>query len=271
MGCAHRDAGFVKTFVVVLLALAFAGLSAASFISLTPEVSVETIAFGEETAANFSLTNSGDEPAYDVTASLLLPEGMSSSVLYLGRLDENATQSGGFGINAAGVLPGAYSIPLRVDYKDANGHPFSAVSVFSLIIKEAAFSEVSPRVENLKLAVNGQGSVRVSLKNLGSSPHDVRLRVFLPRELKADVSEKVVSVPADAEAEASFAVSSFDALAGSDYAVYAIVSYEDARVYRSSYSSSVVSIVEPQPMPLWIPLAALAVLVIVFVAYQFKK
>jgi hypothetical protein len=258
--------------LTILIILAFVGLSGASFISLTPGIENENVVTGNESILNFSLSNSGDEPAYDVVASLFLPVGMRAEDLFAGRLDDNSSYSGRFRISLDdALLPGAYSIPLLVDYKDANGHPFSAVYSFSQVFRQAAFSKVTPRFNDLEISDRGGGELKLSLRNLDEKNHQVKVKFFLPRELRSDADEKTVSVLEKADSEVVFSVSSFDALAGSSYAVFAVVSYEEDGVHYSTYSSGIVKVVAEKPLPSWIPLAALAGLVIVFIVYQLKK
>ncbi len=266
----------MKRPLIALIILAFAGVSAASFISLTPSVYNRDMVSGNESVLEFSLGNSGDEAAYDVVVSLFLPEEMSAEDLFVGRLDDGGSYSGSFSISLDdSVLPGAYSIPLIIDYKDANGHPFSAVYAFSQVVKEAAFSKVTPRFSDLNVTEGGSGNLRLSLRNLDSRGHNAKVTLFLPRELRSDVDEAVVWVPEKSDAEISFIVSSFDALEGSSYAVFAVVSYEEDGVHYSTYSSGIVRVVAEKAsqdlLPSWAPLAALAALVLIFLAYQFRK
>lgn len=269
----------MRRLLTTLIILAFAGLSAGSFISLTPSIDNENVVSGNESILGFSLSNSGDEPAYDVVVSLFLPEGMSAEDLFAGRLDDGSSFSGSFRIRLNdSVLPGAYSIPLIVDYKDANGHPFSAVYAFSQVVRVAAFSKVTPRFDNLEIAENGGGGLKLSLRNLDAKDHDVRVALFLPRELRSDEEEKTVAVSAKSDSDTAFAVSSFDALAGSSYAVFAVVSYEEDGVHYSTYSSGIVNVVAEKPLPSWIPLTPgqillvmFAGLVIILLIYQLKK
>jgi hypothetical protein len=262
--------------LIILIILAFVGLSGASFISLTPSIDNENIVSGNESILTFSLSNSGDEPAYDVVASLFLPVGMRAEDLFAGRLDDNSSYSGRFRISLDDdILPGAYSNPLLVDYKDANGHPFSAVYSFSQVVRQAAFSKVTPRFNDLQITDKGGGDLKLSLRNLDEKAHQVKVKFFLPRELRSDADEKTVSVSEKSDSEIVFSVSSFDALAGSSYAVFAVVSYEEDGVHYSTYSSGIVKVVAEKPLPDWIPswlpLAVLAGLILVVIVYQLKK
>jgi hypothetical protein len=264
--------------LTALIILAFVGLSAGSFISLTPSIDNENIVSGNVSVLGFSLSNSGDEPAYDVVVSLFLPDGMSAENLFAGRLDDGGSFSGSFRIRLNdSILPGAYSIPLIVDYKDANGHPFSAVYAFSQVVRDAAFSKVTPRFAPLNVTEDGGGDLKLSLRNLDDKAHQVKVRFFLPRELRSDEEEKTVAVSAKSDSDTAFAVSSFDALAGSSYAVFAVVSYEEDGVHYSTYSSGIVNVVAEKPtiggmsIPSWVPIAVLAALILIFLVYQFRK
>lgn len=251
------------------------GFSSATYISMTPTIEVDVFVEGSEAVANFTLINQGDEPAYDVFASLILVEGLWSNDLSVGILYPNETYMGEFVIGIDGnFTPGEYSIPLMIDYRDANDHPFSAVSTFSLTIKKAVFSKLTLRLDELTLAGSGVKDLGLRVRSIDDKPHMVTVSLFLPRELSSDMEEKSVLVDGKSESGLSFKLSSFDALPGSSYIVSAVASYEDEGLHYSTYSNGVVHVVEERASMSWIPAASivfLAFLVLVFIIYQFRK
>ena len=88
---------------------------------------------GPSAELNVTVSNSGDEPAYDVKISLLLPDGFSSESMFAGRIDEGSNYTALFAISSGGKKSGEYAFAILVEYKDANRYPFSAVSPNAII------------------------------------------------------------------------------------------------------------------------------------------
>ncbi len=262
----------MKRLIVIFAVFICIGVSSASFISMTPSVSSEKIIQGNNSIINLTLANFGDEAAYDVSASIVMPGGLHANDLFLGRLNPNETYSGKFEADIGeNMVPGKYTILLMVDYKDANGHPFSAVSAFSLVIKTVSVSKLTPKINELDLAVTETKELKMSVRNIDNIPHQVTVSMFLPRELSSDISEKTIIVDKKSDKDIAFTVSSFGALPGSNYAIFAVVSYEESGLYYSSFSSGVIHVIEKETLPSWIPIALLLLLVFFFVIYQFRK
>ncbi|MBN2015028.1 MAG: hypothetical protein JW778_07600 [Candidatus Altiarchaeota archaeon] len=260
---------------LLVMVLVCVGFSSATYISMTPSIDVGGVIDGDEAVAELTLINNGDEPAYDVFASLVLGEGLSSDDLAVGILYPGEPYSGAFVINIdENITPGSYSIPVIVDYRDANGHPFSAISSFSLNLKKAVLSKVTLKVDELTLAGAGEKKLMLTVRNLDDLPHSINVKLFLPRELSSDVDERTLFVVKKSSSELSFKLSSFDALPGSSYIVCVVASYEGDGLHYSSYSNGVVHVVEEKPLPSWIPAAVigfLVLLILLFVIYQFRK
>jgi hypothetical protein len=263
----------MRKFLIVFLVV-FMEVSSATFISTTTSVSVENVIQGNETLANLTIVNSGDEPAYDVFVSLILPEGLRSNDLFPGRLNPDEPYAGEFKIGIdENVTWGTYSLGVITDYKDVNGYPFSAVSSFSLIIKNPAASRVTASIPEITLADGETKGLRLSIRNFDDKPHKVEVEFILPRELEGEGEERTVVVDKDSNKEISFKISSLGALSGSNYVILATVSYEEGGLHYSSSASGVVHVVERRgfDMPSWIPIAALLILILVFILYQFRK
>ncbi len=262
----------MRKFSVIFL-VAFMWVVSATFISITTTVSLDKILGGNETLANLTIVNSGDEPAYDVLVSLILPDGLNSNDLFPGELNPGKPYTGEFKIGVGeNVVPGKYTAGVVTDYKDANGYPFSAVSTFSMIIKKPTVSRVVARIPEITLGDKETRDLRFSIKNLDDKPHQVEVKLFLPRELKSDNEKKTVAVDSKSDREVSFTISSFGALPGSNYVVFALIDYEEEGLYYSSSSGGVVHVVEQKGgVPPWIPIAVVALLILIFILYQFRK
>ncbi len=269
-----RTRKFIK-FVFLLSLVVLTTSVSAKYITLTHKVTMERIVQEDKTKVNITLLNSGDEPAYDVQLSLLLPEGISSEPIFLGKLDPNMPQSGTFDIKInSEIIPGKYSMVILTEYKDANGYPFSSVSPNSLILKEVTSSQIFGRISGITLGDKETKKITLELRNMDQKDHNLKIRLFIPRELKTDSEEKSLVLNARGEKKINFDISSFGALPGSNYVVFATLDYEDSGVHYSSTASGIVRVVEQKEFISfsgWLPLAALIILILIFVIYQFRK
>ncbi|MEA3254574.1 MAG: NEW3 domain-containing protein [Candidatus Altiarchaeota archaeon] len=237
---------------------------------------------GDKTTVDVTLLNSGDEPAYDVQLSLLLPEGINSEPIFLGRMDPDKSQTETFDIGIdSTVMPGKYSMVILTEYKDANGYPFSSVSPKPLIIKRFRSGQIFGKISELALGDKETRKLTLELRNMDQKDHDIQIKLFGPKELKIDSEEKSLMLNARGEAKMDYDISSFGALPGSSYVVFATLDYEEGGIHYSSTASGIVKVVDQTEsagdqtksaaLPGWLPLAALMVLVLIFVIYQFRK
>ncbi|RLI87782.1 MAG: hypothetical protein DRO76_01855 [Candidatus Altiarchaeales archaeon] len=269
---------FVFLFLVVLTTSV-----SARYITLSHKVTMERIIQEDKTTVNITLLNSGDEPAYDVQLSLLLPEGVSSEPIFLGELDPNMPKSGTFDIKInSDVIPGRYSMAILTEYKDANGYPFSSVLPKSLILKEFKSSQISGRISGITLGDKEIKKLTLELRNMDQRGHNLKIKLFIPRELKADNEEKSLVLNAREEKKINFDISSFGALPGSNYVVFASLDYEDSGIHYSSTAMGIVKVVEgrtvqseseeiPFGVVFWILTISFIVLLSVFLYLKFYK
>jgi hypothetical protein len=279
---------FFIFFISLFLLISLLTSVSATYISLSTELTTETLVQDNETQVKVKLTNIGDETAYDVHISLLFPseESFQSTFLSPGELVPNSPYKGNITININHpevVKPGKYSFALLTDYKDANGYGFSSVSPTSLFIKERTLSQVFALMKKVKIPSEGgkEGEpLTLKIRNLDSHPHSLKINLFLPRELKAaDTMEKTLDIGPKSEREVTFKISSFGALPGSNYAIFATIEYEDTEsgLHYSSIATGVVEIVEKQEvfpslpnLSTWIPILGFIILIIIFIVYQLK-
>jgi len=244
----------------------------AKYISLTTSVTNGII---EDKMANISLNllNGGDEAAYDVQVSLVLPDGFSSDSIFTQVLHPNEPLEGIFNITATeNMIPGKYPAVVMTDYADANGYRFSTISPTSVIYRTPTVSMVSGSIPELILSGKQKKRLTVDIKNLDDIPHDVKVKLFLPRELRSDEYEKTISMKAKGEKRVDFLVSSLSALPGSNYIILVSMSYEDNNLFYSSIARGSIKIVESQlNIPSAIPITILFILLIVFIYTRVKN
>jgi hypothetical protein len=265
-----------KTKVLVFIAVFFlASVASAKYITLAQTLSMERIVLENETTINLSLNNQGDEAAYDVQLSVDLPEGMQALPAYFGKMDPNTPQNAVFNITISPSLKsGGYSLAILTEYKDANGYPFSSVSPYSIYLKQPVTSQVAGTIQEQTLGTKGTAKGTIDLRNLDDAEKTVSVKLYGPKELIINPSQKTIILPAKSQQKTEIEISSFGALSGSNYVVFAALDYEDAGIHHSSTATGMVKVVEQQEsfsFSGWLPYAVIAVLIILVIAYQFKK
>jgi hypothetical protein len=264
------------TFFSVLLALTVCALSAnATYITLQNSMTVERVIYSGSSSINVTLANSGDEAANGVQLSLLLPVGFTANTVFLGRMDPNIPQTASFSVQiGASTTPGMYPIALLTEYKDANGYQFSSVTPNYLVIKEARSSQIDATVSQEEVGNKGEiKKITVSLRNMDQKDHDVKIRIYSPKELKINPEEKALTVKGRDSPKAEFEISSFGALPGSSYVVFASVDYDEGGIHYTSTASGLIKVIEQKETfslrNEWIAIIVVAILVVAVMAFQF--
>jgi hypothetical protein len=229
-----------------------------------------------ETKTHIRLLNSGDETAYNVQISLI-NDNFNVDQVHVGNLDPNMPFEGDINIKKMKeILPGDYPLVVLTDYADANGYPFSSVSPNYITYKTNTFSKLSGIFSELSLSGKESKKITLTLSNLDSIPHEVKIKLFIPRELKVLDDSRVLSVKSKEEKKLDFDVSSFSALAGSSYVVLASIEYDDNNLHYSSFAQTIVKIIEEKSsisldLPSWSPIAIIVILIVNFIYFQFRK
>lgn len=264
----------IKKSIILLVLLFFVSFNSAKYISISTSVSVENMITGNESGINIQTKNSGDESAYDVQLSLILPPNLKTENMFVGELKPNKPYDGNFTISAINsIIPGKYTIGILTDYKDANGYQFSSVSPNSLIVKRPTTSMISARISEMELGDKETKKINLQIRNLDEKSHNLKMRLYLPRELKTTIAEKIITINPREERQIEFDISSFGALVGSSYVIFTSLDYEGDGLHYSSVASGIIKIVESKKgfdFSGWIPIAIVIVLIAVFVFYQFR-
>jgi hypothetical protein len=243
----------------------------ASFISINTEMQdieiQELIGQSEVT-----IRNQGDEAAYDVSISIKLPQGLSAEDIFIGRLEAGGSYKGAVTIETQGeVSEGVYPSVLLVNYKDANSYPFSALAPFQVVYRKRTSSNVFGILEEVTLSGDKRETITLSIKNPDQEPHDLGIRLYLPKELNVDEPGKSVTMEPLGERPVDFQISSFSALPGSSYVVFASLTYEEDGEAYSSFARGTVLIEEERKLfsnTILIP--ALILLLMVFLFFQLR-
>jgi len=244
----------------------------AGTISLTTSVTTDVLSKNQG-QIQVSLSNSGDESAYNVQVSLIT-DNFSSQPVHVGTLDVNKPYETEMSVVATNNLKeGNYPVVLLTEYTDANGYPFSSISPVTLTYKNPYSSRINGIFENIELSEKRSKNLVLKLKNMDQVDHNVDVKLILPNELSSDITEKNINVGSKKEEEIIFKISNFAGLEGSSYVILASIEYEDDYHY-SSLASGMVRIVEGSnvlSLPKWLPIVGLTLSIIILVFYLLKN
>ncbi len=263
------DKKLLSLFALIFFLLA--GQVSASFISITTDIAdLELQVNGG--VSRVTVRNLGDEAALDVGLSFLLPQGFDGEDIFIGRLNPGEGADKEFFLTKEGdTTPGVYPAALIVSYKDANSYPFSAVAPFKIISGSRTSSNVFGVFDEVTLTGDKKKKLTLSIKNPDESTHDLHVRLYLPIELNAVESEKELVIGSSSEGKVDFEVSSFSALPGSTYAVFASIAHEESKSAYSTFARGTIKIEEEKAfLSNSVIGAALIVLLLVFVYYQLR-
>ncbi|MFH1126422.1 MAG: hypothetical protein V1703_04810 [Candidatus Altiarchaeota archaeon] len=264
----------MRRLALLLMVFLLAPFASARYITISVGLLSSGFISGNSGVLNISVSNFGDEPAYDVQLGFDMPEGFASEPIFVGVINPNNTALASFNINISdNVVSGEYYLNLIVQYADGNGYPFSMVNPVKVVYRTPAQIMVNGVMEKVEIPGGGSGNLRLVLNNPDNIAHDLSVRLYLPNEIKADSSERKVSIPPKGEVDVDYELSSFGALPGSNYMVYAVVDYVDDLHRSNAVRTNVVITAEKSlfgSFPLWIPAAGAILLVLVLFYMQLK-
>lgn len=257
-------------FLFSVLSLASQSVSA-SMISITTTITTNVLT-KNMTTAMLELMNSGDEAAYDVQASLLLPEGFESKPVFIGQINPYEPFEGNFTITfTERINKGKYPLAVLVDYTDTNGYPFSSVSSGHIIYETPTVSRIFGSMSELSLVEKESGRLVLLLKNLDETPHDTRIKLVLPAELKVVEGQRDVSIASKNEKEMYFDVTNLAGLEGSTYAVFASIEYDDDGLHYTSFAMGSIKIMKEKSLSIvWFLVMTFILLLSIFIHYKLR-
>ena len=241
-------------------------IAAASYISIQSAVT----AAGNKTT--IKVTNLGDEAAYNVQLSLEANNQKTASSI---KKQLGVRESFEWNVPLAFKTenPGKYPLILTTNYEDANSYPFSAISVSAFDYKQATVSDIAAKISNLELS--DKGILELKIKNTAESAKDADIRLIVPKELTANKDRLSAKVQAKSEMPVNFEIEKFSALAGSSYAVFAVIEYDEEGMHYTSTANGAVKIVEGsvfslQKIAVFAMIAVIAVLFAYFAVFNKK-
>ncbi len=246
-----------------LLCMLLSSPAAASYIQIVPSITAPEIVRAGDTDLQVSVINNGDESAYDVRLSLILPDGFSSKTITYRELKPKETKRDTLKVSISDTLnQGSYVIALLTRYADANNYPFSSVNTITLDLGEPTSSKVYGTITPVTVN-SGKSDAMLTVINRDDREHDIKVKMLLPYELKVEPNAIDLRIKPNEDLDMPLKVSSIGALPGSTYPIYARVSYLDGDQQHSSVLRGVVTIKDNGwqsllPFPLWLPIVAVA-------------
>lgn len=215
--------------LLVLTVFATPSVSHATYITM--ETSVATELQEDTLRVHVTVTNKGDEPAYNVKMTAEMNGNIKSGLLRES-LKPNDPYTEELTAPIEYKKPGRYPVIVTVDYTDQNQYPFTALSVVYVNYQEAVVGRVVGLVETTP--VSDRGKVRVKVRNLEQSDEKISVRLVVPKELTVSSPKREVSLKPGMEETVVFEISNLSALPGSSYQIYALLTYEHDRYHYSN-------------------------------------
>lgn len=265
---AHRSPAFLRwlSSIVALLALFAHAPSHAGRITL--QLSTTPTVREGQLLCRVQVTNSGDEAASNVQAHVEF-QGRRHSSPSLPSLGVQKSHTADFSVPLSGVPTGRHSLAVSIDYTDANGYAFTALSYASFILGADNPPKLHAVIEPVELGRDARLEMR--LKNLDSTPRQLALRLILPKEISSSQAEHNIMLGGSSEQVVRFELRNFSALEGSIYQVFVLSDYEGDGGHSSLITPGTIKIVAASDFfrtyraPL---IAGIAVLMLLFLGVQ---
>ena len=236
-----------KTAGICLIIALLAASASATYLRIIPTLSPPDVIQGDSAEIPLTVVNKGDEPAYNLQFTLILPEGLSAQNLFVRGLNANEEKKDRFTVDIGkDMLPGTYVVGVLTHYQDANEYTFSSVNSLLLNYKNPSMSRMLGTMPNIELDKDPV-DLTMTLRNRDEKPHDIQLQLILPDELKADKTRIEDTIDGNSEKEVPLTIKSTGALQGSTYPVMAIMTYTDGKQHYSSIIRNVVTIKNTTP------------------------
>jgi hypothetical protein len=256
----------MKRLLLPLLILLMVPIVTASFISIQSSI----IATDNETI--ISVTNLGDEAAYNIQLSLDV-----NNKRMISNIKEQLNMQKSFEwkvpLTSMPENPGKYPLILTTNYQDANSYPFSAISVSTFDYKKGTISDIAVKTDKMNnIELSNKKTLELTIKNMAETAKDLSIRLIVPKELTTDKDKLSLSLPAKTEKTINFEIKKFSALTGSSYVVFAVIEYDENDEHYTTIANGVVKVVEKKNIftNRNLLIALLVVLIIIFIYAQKK-
>ncbi|MDD5111965.1 MAG: hypothetical protein PHG85_05425 [Candidatus Altiarchaeota archaeon] len=226
--------------------------------------------------ANITITNSGDEPAYDVIIEPLPNAlGITSNQISLGNILPNQSAYGMVQLNIpAEALPGRYAMGFMIRYNDLNNYPFTFVTPVKLFYKTAVQSNVVATLDEVELLGEEKKPMTLEIQNRDTVAHQVNIKLYTPNQISVENLERSETLAPSSKTKVEFTLSPLGALPGGNFFVFAVIDYDDnGQHYSVSSNGRIITSKERSFMttlaPFVIGLVILAFIALIY--FQLRK
>jgi len=257
---------FLPVFFFLMYLPAMAG-----FLKMETRTSVQVA--GDTLKVEVTITNNGSDSAYNIQAHLMALNQQQNAPIKP-QLGPGMSDTFLFEMQLPGMPQGRYPLTVLVDFHDANQYPFSALSGMSFYVGQDVNPSLIAKTD--PVSMEKAQDLIFDLKNLGTTPLQVKATLVLPRELSSEKEEMQFQIGPRSEETMAFRVSNFSALAGAGYPVYCFFEYDSEGVHHTAVANSLVTIVKEESWFrrfrwAWISLAVLLGLVFVGMLVKGRK
>jgi hypothetical protein len=223
---------------VIVWASPLCSPAAAKTIGISMELSATP--HGDRLSVVLKVTNSGDESAKSVVPNVHF-RGHEVRAPVRPSLGPGERIETSLDLPWERATPGQWPLTIRVDYQDANGHPFQAHHV-AVISSPDATPGLIPVIDVAAEPIAFSGTVRARLKSLSDAAHRSQVQFFVPRGLEVDPALRTLTVEPWADVEVRADIVNRGALPGSRYPVYVAVEYDDPGGHHAAVAHTMVEV-----------------------------
>ncbi len=246
----------------LLIFLLLISFTSASFISLTTQITVNSSS-PENINVILNIANNGDEPANAIQPSIEF-NGNPFPGETIGSLEPKSSHSWNIPIKTETTTPGRYPLILKTVYYDINNYAFSSISPSYVTIQEETAPAVFGKLSNIEMIDNGK--LNMEIINLDDKQKNVKVKLYLPRELTTDKETLEITMPSKSKKELEFNIERFSALPKSNYAVAAILEYEENNKHYTNILRGSIKLIEESPSirsPVTIMITAIIIIIFI--------
>ncbi|MBI2084921.1 MAG: hypothetical protein HYT71_00200 [Candidatus Aenigmarchaeota archaeon] len=232
----------MKLLPILAAGLLLIPFSSASYITINSQLP-EIFTNENSTPVKLTISNTGDEGAFSVQTSFKTPDGINFPTLFEAKMDPDSRVDNFFNMNMTAELkPGKYPIVTITEYSDANNYPFSAISYTFLVYNHRTSSDVNGLIDDVQIPKGGKSGTKLKIVNSGPSEKDVKITLFLPKELFTSSYTENVTLHPSEQKSIGIEISSLSALPGSAYTILASIEYDDSGLHYSSFARGLATI-----------------------------
>lgn len=255
-----------KNSLIFLFFLSFAVIPQASNAGfITFETSTTVTIKDKNAKVVVVIVNLGDEPAHNIRINAQIGgKKLSGQLKSILRINEKHREE--LTMTVDFKKPGRYPVIVTVEYTDTNLYPFSVLSVGYLNYKKPLEARVAGILSELTLTHKGR--LNVTVNNTDLVERKIYVQVVASKEFITPAPKDGIVIGSGTEKTIYFDIKNISALLGSDYPVFAIISYEDDRYFYSNISAGNIKIERERFFTIYNkPLIILLIIILIIAAY----